>query len=51
MNKHSEPIYRLAIIEAHKWDCVICQKPITGEFEIDHMIPQDIRINLCRSCF
>ena len=42
MNKHPVPIYRLAIVEAHKWICIICRKPITEEFDIDHMIPKEM---------
>src|SRR5208282_144012 len=42
MNKHPDPIYRLAIVEAHKWICIICRKPITKEFDIDHMIPKKL---------
>jgi hypothetical protein len=42
MSKHLDPIYRLAIVEAHKWVCVICRKPITEEFDIDHMVPKEL---------
>jgi len=42
MNKHPDPIYRLAIIEAHEWNCVICREPITEEFAIDHMVPREM---------
>ena len=42
MNKHPEPIYRLAIVDAHKWICIICRKPIAEDFDIDHMIPKEM---------
>lgn len=37
-----DPIYRLAIVEAHEWKCIICRKLIKDEFDLDHLIPEEI---------
>jgi len=37
-----DAIYRLAIVEAHEWKCIICRKLITGEFDLDHLIPEEM---------
>lgn len=37
-----DPTYRLAIVEAHEWKCIICRKLITGEFDLDHLIPEEM---------
>jgi HNH endonuclease len=37
-----DPVLRSAIIEAHDWKCIICGKPIVDEFDIDHMIPEEM---------
>ncbi len=42
MNKNPKPIYRLAIVDAHKWIGIICRKPIAEDFDIDRMIPKEM---------
>lgn len=37
-----DPTYPLAIVEAHEWKCIICRKLITGEFDLDHLIPEEM---------
>ncbi|MGB8062277.1 MAG: hypothetical protein WCF26_10305 [Candidatus Sulfotelmatobacter sp.] len=37
-----DAIYRLAIVEAHEWKCIICRKLIAGEFDLDHLIPEEM---------
>ena len=41
-SKYLDPLHRLAIIDAHKWICIICREPIIEEFDIDHMIPKEM---------
>jgi hypothetical protein len=36
------PTYRLAIVEAHEWKCIICRGLITVEFDLDHLIPEEM---------
>lgn len=40
--RYLDPIHRLAIAQAHRWTCIICRRPIVGEFDIDHMIPEEL---------